>query len=160
MSESTNIFPPLNLPNFPITIKKKADKHYIQCHIRAKEILLTPEEWVRQHFIHYLINDKGYPRNLIAVEKQIKVNKLNKRFDVLVYNKLGEPIVLVECKAAHVPLSQDVFAQAANYNMTLKVPYLIITNGLKHIQASIYFEENRAEIDDHLLAYSELTIST
>lgn len=158
MVNHLNIFTPLNLPEYPVTLKKRGDKYYISCAIRKKELLLTPEEWVRQHFIHYLSEVKGYPKNLIAVEKQVKVNQLNKRFDVLVYNQNGKPLVLVECKAASVPLSQEVFAQAANYNMTLKVPYLIVTNGLKHIQASIYFDENRAEIDDELLDYSQLTL--
>lgn len=148
--------PKLNLPEYHVKLKRKNEQVYCVCIIRQKDILLTPEEWVRQQFIGYLMEEKGYPKNLLAVEKQVKVNGMNKRFDILAFNTEGNPVVLVECKAHSVPLSQAVFSQAANYNMTLKVPYLIITNGLQHIQASIDFNKNTAKIDDELLDYGML----
>ena len=115
---------------------------FIYDEIRKKEIVLTPEEWVRQNFIHFLINHHNYSKNYIKVEKQIKVNDRLKRFDVLVYNKEGSPFLLIECKAPTVKISQATFSQIATYNRNLKVPYLIVTNGLNHFICKIDFEKN------------------
>jgi hypothetical protein len=99
--------------------------------IRRKYVLLTPEEWVRQHLLHYLINEKKFPLSLIAVEKSVKVNGLPRRTDVLVYNSKLEKILLAECKAPSVKITQAVFDQAARYNMTLDVKCFVLTNGLE-----------------------------
>jgi hypothetical protein len=99
--------------------------------IRRKYVLLTPEEWVRQHLLHYLTEEKKFPLSLIAVEKSVKVNSLPRRTDVLVYNSKLEKLLLAECKAPSVKITQTVFDQAARYNMTLDVKYFVLTNGLE-----------------------------
>lgn len=99
---------------------------------RKKFVILTPEEWIRQQFLFFLIEKKGYPRSLMAVEKAIMVNRMSKRFDAVVYNQKGEPAMLIEFKSAKVPLSQKTMEQAARYNLTLKVNYLVISNGIQH----------------------------
>ena len=98
-------------------------------------MVLTPEEWVRQHIVHYLISTKNYPISLIAVEKKVTVNKLTKRTDILVFNAQGNPHIIVECKAPSIKITQDAFDQIARYNLKLKANYLIVTNGLTHFYA-------------------------
>lgn len=138
-------FEPLNLPSFEAKVSQKEEKYFIYDAIRKKEVVLTPEEWVRQHFIHFLINHHGYSINYIKVEKQIKVNTRLKRFDALVYNKEGIPFLLLEFKAPEVKITQATFGQIATYNMELKVPYLIVSNGLTHFICQIDFENNSYE---------------
>ncbi len=100
--------------------------------LRRKYVLLTPEEWVRQHFIHYLVNSLAYPKSLISVERGTTYNKLQKRTDICIYTNTGSPFLLVECKAAHVPITQEVVKQVSTYNQVLQAPYVVITNGLEH----------------------------
>ncbi len=122
----------LNLPPYPFKIKKTGEKYFIFDEIRKKEVILTPEEWVRQHFIQYLIHQKGYKASLIAIEKEITVNNLKKRFDLLVFNNKGEHHIIVECKAPKVKITQSTFDQIARYNLNLKANFLVVTNGLEH----------------------------
>lgn len=122
----------LNLPTFPFKIKKTSEKYYIFDTIRKKEVVLTPEEWVRQHFVQYLIQNKKYPQSLIAIEKEIKVNNLKKRFDVLVFNRLGKADIIIECKAPNLKITQKTFDQIASYNLKIRANYLIVTNGITH----------------------------
>ncbi len=133
----------LNLPKYPFTIKKQAKKLYIFDEIRKKYIFLTPEEWVRQHFIQYLIIQKKYPKSLIAVEKEIKVNTLKKRFDILVFNKYGKHDIVVECKAPKVKITQQTFDQIARYNLSLEANYLIVTNGLEHYYCKMDYQKQQ-----------------
>ncbi len=100
--------------------------------IRKKYIVLTPEEWVRQHFIHFLISGKGYPRSLFKIESSLSFNKLQKRSDILVHDRQGKPWMLVECKSPSIKLSQKAFNQIAVYNMTVGARYLAVTNGMVH----------------------------
>lgn len=100
--------------------------------IRKKNVVLTPEEWVRQNFVQFLINKKKYPKSLIAIEKQLKVNNLIKRTDILVFDKTGNPNIIVECKSTQVKITQETFDQIAKYNLKLQATYLIVTNGLQH----------------------------
>jgi len=100
--------------------------------IRRKYVVLTPEEWVRQHVVHYLIQSLSYPKSLISIERGANYNTMQKRSDLCVYNQNGNPHLLVECKAAQVPITQDVVKQVSVYNQTLQAPYLVITNGLQH----------------------------
>jgi len=93
---------------------------------------LTPEEWVRQNFIQFLLQDKKYPKSLVAVEKQLTINNLVKRTDILIFDNKGLPNIIVECKASNVKITQDAFDQIARYNLKLKANYLIVTNGLQH----------------------------
>ena len=130
----------LNLPTYPFKVSKKGEKHYIFDEIRKKNIFLTPEEWVRQHFVQYLIISKNYPKSLIAIEKEIKVNNLKKRFDILIFNKKGTHHIIVECKSPKIKITQATFDQIARYNMTLKAKYLIVTNGLEHFYCKMDFE--------------------
>lgn len=130
----------LNLPTYQFKISKKDEKHYIFDEFRKKNIVLTPEEWVRQHFLQFLVQEKKYPKSLIAVEKEIKVNELKKRFDILVYNTFGKHEIIVECKSPKIKISQATFDQIARYNLQLKAEYLIVTNGLEHFYCKMDFD--------------------
>jgi hypothetical protein len=135
----------LNLPACNFRIKKDKEVMHIFDIIRKKYIVLTPEEWVRQHFLHFLIEKKQYPKSLIAVEKEIKVNTLKKRFDILIFNAQGEHNIIVECKSPKVKITQDAFDQIARYNLQLKAKYLIVTNGLEHFYC-IMDDENKSYV--------------
>ena len=111
--------------------------------IRKKFVLLQPEEWVRQHVLHHLIFEKGYPKNHINVEKQLMVNKLKKRYDIVIYNKEGAIFLLVECKAPQVKVTQQTFDQIARYNMRLKSSYLMVTNGLEHFYCRMDYRQEK-----------------
>tara|TARA_B100000767_G_scaffold132068_1_gene125443 strand:- start:4237 stop:4683 length:447 start_codon:yes stop_codon:yes gene_type:complete len=122
----------LNFPNYIHTFKNKENKRYILDLIRKKYLLLTPEEWVRQNCINFLISALSYPKSLINVEKQIKINGKLKRYDIVVFNPDGNVNILVECKAPSISINQDTFDQIAQYNMTLNSNYLMLTNGKEH----------------------------
>ncbi|MBN1108833.1 MAG: type I restriction enzyme HsdR N-terminal domain-containing protein [Bacteroidales bacterium] len=113
--------------------------------IRKKHVRLTPEEWVRQNFIQYLVNEGGYPPGLIGIEIKSKFNNLNRRVDILVHNRAGQPVMIVECKAPEITLNDKVFDQIVCYNMGFRVPYLIVTNGIDHYACRIDFENNKYE---------------
>ncbi|MBL7883379.1 MAG: type I restriction enzyme HsdR N-terminal domain-containing protein [Bacteroidia bacterium] len=132
----------LNLPQYPFKIREFESKVQIFDSIRKKYLVLTPEEWVRQHFIQYLIQEKNYPQSLITIEIGLKYNQLQKRADILVYNKQGKPYLMVECKAPEVKISQDTFHQIALYNMVFKVNYLVVTNGLYHYCCEMDYHQN------------------
>lgn len=122
----------LNLPSYTFKLKSNENKTLIFDILRKKNIVLTPEEWVRQHFVHLLIKEKNYPTSLIAVEKQLIINNLKKRTDIVVFSPNGTPNIIVECKAPHIKITQDTFDQIARYNLKLDADYLIVTNGLQH----------------------------
>jgi hypothetical protein len=130
----------LNLPTYNFKIKSNENKTLIFDIIRKKYMVLTPEEWVRQHFIAFLIEEKKYPTSLIAVEKQLTINNRKKRTDVLIFNADGKPDIIVECKAPNIKINQDTFDQIAKYNLKLKANFLIITNGLEHFYCKMDFE--------------------
>jgi len=124
--------PKLNLPQ-PTLVARKGEKHdEILCLIRRKWVALEPEEWVRQHLIYHLSEDLGYPMGLMAVEHTLILNDLSKRADLVCFNRDRNPILLAECKAPSIPLGQTALDQAARYNLVLKVPTLLLTNGLQH----------------------------
>jgi hypothetical protein len=122
----------LNLPTYSFTIKSEGNRQYIFDRIRKKYVVLTPEEWVRQHFVQYLINEKSYPSALISIEQYFTYHKLSRRTDVIIHNRKGSPVMLVECKAPDVRISQKVFDQIALYNLQFGVSYLAVTNGMNH----------------------------
>jgi predicted type IV restriction endonuclease len=124
-----------------LDIEYKVAEKYIFCIIRKKYLVLTPEEIVRQLILHYLIEEKGYLKSRIRAEKGLEVNTMIRRSDILVFNKALEPVLLVECKSAKVKVDDKVFHQIAQYNMTLKVPYLLVTNGPVTYCSSINQEE-------------------
>lgn len=132
----------LNLPTYPFKLKQKGANTQIFDAVRKKYVILTPEEWVRQNFLQFLIQEKKFPSSLIAVEIALKYNQLQKRADVLVYDKSGNPYLMVECKAPEVKITQDVFDQIARYNMSFKVKYLVITNGLNHFCCQMDYSTN------------------
>lgn len=119
----------IDYPPYQPNIKEENDKEFIFDDIRKRWIMLTPEEWVRQNFLQYLVQIKKYPASLIAVEKEIKLGELKKRFDIVVYDSNTKPWMIVECKEMNVPLDKSVLDQVLRYNISLNVPYLIITNG-------------------------------
>jgi hypothetical protein len=123
----------LQFPSFEYKIKAEKDQHFIFDEVRKKWLVLTPEEWVRQHLIHFLIQFKHFPRSLMQLEKQIKLNDTKKRFDLLVYNNRLQPLLLVECKAPNVALSQLVLDQILRYNLEIEAQIILITNGLLHL---------------------------
>ncbi|XOD67008.1 MAG: type I restriction enzyme HsdR N-terminal domain-containing protein [Flavobacteriales bacterium Tduv] len=121
----------LNFPAYRFRIQSKDNKVYVFCFIRKKFYLLTPEEWVRQHVICFLTDTKGYDPSGIAVEVPIRLDRLSKRLDIVVY-KQTHPHIVVECKAPHIKLSQKVFDQVARYHLGLRSSYLMVTNGISH----------------------------
>lgn len=132
----------LNFPEFGIRLKNKENKCLIFDIIRKNWFLLTPEEWVRQHCIHYLIFIKHYPKSLINVEKKILVNGVPKRYDIIIFSKNGEVLLIVECKEPRIKISQSVFDQISKYNLTLKSKYLMVSNGLTHYFCSVDYLNN------------------
>ena len=122
----------LNLPGFTPKIVEKEGKRIIFDFIRKRYVTLTPEEWVRQHFVNFLINFKNYPKELLANEVQVKLNRTSKRCDTVAYNHFLEPLVIIEYKAPTIPITNAVFKQIVRYNMVLHVKYLIVSNGLNH----------------------------
>lgn len=122
----------LNFPKFPFRFKNSENKLSIFDVIRKKFVILQPEEWVRQHCVHYLMTVKNYPISLINVEKELKLNGLKKRYDIVIYNPDGTIYLIVECKAPKIKIDQSTFDQIARYNMILKAEYLMLTNGLNH----------------------------
>lgn len=121
----------LNLPDYNPKLSKQNDQLFIKCLVRKKMIMLTPEEWVRQHFINFLLVEYNMPLNSIAVEYNLTYNGLSKRADILVFRQ-GKPQLLVECKAASIPLNENVLKQISAYQNSLRVPQLCITNGVEH----------------------------
>ncbi|WP_203292688.1 type I restriction enzyme HsdR N-terminal domain-containing protein [Luteirhabdus pelagi] len=127
----------LNFPAYSFRIKNTKNKPSIFDVIRKKFIILTPEEWVRQHVLHYLLNELKYPRSLINVEKQLKLNDTLKRYDIVVFKPDGSLFLLVECKAPSVSITQSTFDQIARYNLSLQASYLMVTNGLHHYYCTL-----------------------
>jgi len=133
----------LNFPDCEFRLKKQEGVISVFDEIRKKFFIATPEEWVRQHVVHFLLKEKKYPKSLINVEKVLKVNGLTKRYDVVVFKNDGSFFLLIECKAPEVKISQATFDQIARYNMTMKAEYLMVTNGLNHYFCQMDFENER-----------------
>ena len=143
----------LNLPNVDLKTKLVEQTTQVFGVVRKKYIALTPEEWVRQHFIYYLNKEKNYPMSLMRVEQMIKYNNLRIRADIVLYNAQGTPTVIVECKAPSIQINQDTFYQIARYNFQLKVKFLIVTNGMKHFCCEIDYENNKITFLDEIPSY-------
>ncbi|MBX9783564.1 MAG: type I restriction enzyme HsdR N-terminal domain-containing protein [Chitinophagaceae bacterium] len=130
----------VEFPKFDFQIKEADGKELIFDEIRKQWVRLTPEEWVRQNFIQYLVQTKNYPASLIGVEKEIQLGELKKRFDLLVFDKNHQPWMMIECKAMEVKLDDDVLQQALRYNQSIPVQYLVITNG----SYTVCYEKNES----------------
>jgi len=133
----------LNLPTYFFRIKEEQGKKYIFDELRRRFVLLTPEEWVRQHIIQFLIKSKNFPKQLMSIEKGFTINRRLQRFDLLVYDRNnGHPLMIVECKAPGVEINQHVFDQAGRYNNMYKASFILVTNGLKHYCCRISIRDN------------------
>ena len=133
----------LNFPNYSFRFKNSENKIAAFDEIRKKFVILTPEEWVRFHTVQFLIQEKLFPKSLINVERQLKLGKLIKRYDVVVYNSNGGIHLIVECKAPSIEITQATFDQLARYNMSLKAEYLMVTNGLDHFFCQLDYVQEK-----------------
>ena len=146
----------LNLPSYNFKIRKNNNNYEIFDSIRKQYVSLNPEEWVRQNFIRFLVEEKQYPEMLIAVEKSIKLNRMIRRPDIVIYDKTTKAKLIVECKAPSVKITQNTVDQIVRYNMTLKVDYLVVTNGLNHYCIQINYKENKYSFINEVPDFSEL----
>ncbi len=132
----------LNLPTFELKMKDDGSKKSIFDVIRRKYVTLTPEEWVRQHFVHYLMEQLGYPQELLANEVEVSLNGMSRRCDTVLYNRDLEARMIVEYKAPSIPITQNVFNQIMRYNMVLHVDYLVVSNGIDHYCCKMDYSTN------------------
>lgn len=146
----------LNLPEYNFRFKKEENKTFIFDDFRKKFVVLTPEEWVRQNFLMFLITDLDFPKSLISVEAGLKLFKTKKRTDIVVYDKQGAPLLIVECKAPELAINEKVFDQIVRYNMALQVNYLIVTNGLDHYCCQLDYENNTYNFLKSIPNYSNI----
>ncbi len=151
----------LNLPKYNMRISRDGNNNIkIFDSIRKKFVSLTPEEYVRQHFTNWLINYLHYPMGLIANEVKISLNSTIKRCDTIVYSNTGDPMMIIEYKAPHISINQNVFDQIVRYNMVLKTKYLVVSNGMQHYCCIIDYENNSYQFIPHIPTYEELIIGT
>lgn len=123
----------LNLPKFDYKLTKSSNGDILIFDIiRKRKVILTPEEWVRQHIVNFLVTHKKYPQSLVALEREINVYNTKKRFDILCFDRYGEAFLIVECKAPKVKITEQVLEQALRYNTNTKAPYILLTNGIYH----------------------------
>lgn len=153
------MFTKLNLPTYSFRTRQEGDKLKIFDEIRKKFLVLTPEEWVRQNFIRYLVDEKSFPASLMAVETGLQLNGNQFRADLLVYNKQGKPWLIVEFKAPEVKITQKTFDQIARYNLTFEVPFLIVSNGLEHYCCQVDFEAKDYRFFREIPRFSDLQTS-
>jgi type I site-specific restriction endonuclease len=146
----------LQLPSYPFKTRKKAEGFDIWDDLRRKYVKLTPEEWVRQHMVQYLIQYQGFPKGLISVEHSIRYMQQDRRSDIVCYNTMGEPLMLIECKAPEVNINQKVFEQSALYNSILKAPYLVVSNGICHYCCQINHETRKYVFLENIPAYESI----
>ena len=146
----------LNLPTYEIKIAQRGNKQLIFDFLRRKYVALTPEEWVRQHFVHYLIEHKGYPAGLIGNEVELNVGEKKLRCDTILYNKVAQPQMIIEYKAPQIKLQQKTFDQISAYNLLLKVDYLVVSNGMQHICCRMDYENQKYCFLEDIPNYQEL----
>jgi hypothetical protein len=147
---------PLKLPPCSLRIKEGPGSKLIYDPLRKKYVALTPEEWVRQHFVNYLITYLNYPAGLIQTEASFRLNSMLRRADILIHDRNGQPAMIVECKAPEVKISQAVFDQVINYNFSYGVKYLIITNGITHYAGRIDIAGRTFSLLDHIPDYETI----
>ncbi|MEL0645185.1 type I restriction enzyme HsdR N-terminal domain-containing protein [Olleya sp. Ti.3.14] len=145
----------LNFPKFVFRFKNNENKVSIFDVIRKRFMVLQPEEWVRQHCVHYLIEVKKYPISLINVEKELRVNDLKKRYDIVIFNTDGSIHLIVECKAPKIEIKQNTFDQIARYNLALNATYLMVTNGINHYYCSMDFKAEQYHFLKDIPDYQE-----
>ncbi|MBI4648090.1 MAG: type I restriction enzyme HsdR N-terminal domain-containing protein [Bacteroidia bacterium] len=150
----------LNLPVYSFRIKSEKHRDFIFDEIRKKYVVLTPEEWVRQNFIKYLVKEKHFPCSLIAIETEIKINKVTLRCDIILYGKNGQPLVIVECKAPDVKITKKTFDQVIVYNLPFKAKYLVLTNGLSHFCCEPDYKTKTCKFLDGIPDYNSILFDT
>lgn len=146
----------LNLPTYEFRTAERDDTRVIYDPVRQTYVRLTPEEWVRQHFVQYLIQELNVPAGLVAVEASFQYQDQPRRADAIAYDRQGDPLLVVECKAPRVSIDQDAFDQCAQYNVVLEAPYLVVTNGQIHYACAIDFEAQSYTFLDDLPPYEQL----
>lgn len=146
----------LNLPIIPLRIHEDGDITKIYDPLREKWVVLTPEEWVRQHFTSWLRGEYGYPATLMANEIGIEINGTRKRCDTVIFNREGDPFIIVEYKAPEVEITQAVFDQIVRYNMSLRASYLIVSNGLQHYCCRIDYRDNSYHFIPRIPEYEDV----
>ena len=146
----------LNLPQYEIKIGEKDGKRTIFDFLRRKYVVLTPEEWVRQHFTHYLVEHKGYPKGLLGNEIELRIGEKKLRCDTILYNKVVQPKMIIEYKAPNVAISQKTFDQISAYNLLLKVDYLIVSNGLHHYCCRMDYSQQTYDFLNEIPDYEKL----
>ncbi len=146
----------LNLPAHPFKVVEDSGKLKIFDPVRRKYLVLTPEEWVRQHFVQFLINERGFPAGLFKLESAVKHNQRVGRYDLTVFNNQGQPLVLVECKAPSVKITKETFYQIAKYNSAMNLSFLMITNGLDHYFVDIDVVKNKMSVSRDIPQYDYL----
>lgn len=151
--------PALNFPNIEFRFQKN-EKNTLQLFdvIRKKFVDVTPEEWVRQHIVHFMISHLEVPPSMISIEKKLVLNKTTRRTDIVVFNSTLKPLLIVECKAPHIEINQETIDQALRYNLELNVPFIFLSNGLKHVFVKL--NSNSAEILKKLPNFSEMLITS
>ena len=147
---------PLNLPEYPLKVKKNGLRLSVFDRLRKRYVALTPEEWVRQHFVEYLIEEKQFPAALMANEVSLTQTGIKRRCDTLVANREGQPLVIVEYKAPEIEITQQVFDQIVRYNMVLRARYLMVSNGMSHYCCQIDYENNTYSFLNDIPEYAEL----
>ena len=146
----------LNLPTYEFRTAERDGKRTVYDPVRDRYVRLTPEEWVRQHFVQYLVQALRVPAGLVAVEAAFELQGQPQRADIIVHDRRGEPLLLVECKAPRISIGQDAFDQGARYNLVLGAPYLVVTNGQTHYACAIDFENRSYTFLDDLPPYAAL----
>ena len=146
----------LNLPPAALKLSQRDGQTYVFDVLRRRYIKLTPEEWVRQHFVHFLMEQKGYPMGLLSNEVTLSLNGTTKRCDTVLYDQQAQPLMIVEYKAPHIQLSQKTFDQITRYNIVLRVPFLIISNGIKHYACHVDNERQAYDFLREIPSYEEL----
>ena len=146
----------LNLPQADLKLSQHDGQTYVFDTLRRRTVKLTPEEWVRQHFVHFLMEHKGYPMGLLANEVALSLNGTTKRCDTVLYDQHAHPLMIVEYKAPQIQLTQRVFDQISRYNIVMRVPYLIVSNGIKHYACHIDYERQAYEFLREIPEYSLL----
>jgi len=144
----------LNFPSYTFRIKNSENKLSIFDEIRKRFIVLTPEEWVRQHCIQFLTIEKNFPKSLINVEKELMINGRKKRYDIVVFHSDGSIHILIECKAPKIKITQKTFDQIAQYNLKLKADYLMVTNGMDHYYCQMDFEQKKYNFLREISSYT------
>ena len=147
---------PLNLPEYPLKVKKNGSRLSVFDRLRKRYVALTPEEWVRQHFVEYLIEEKQFPAALMANEVSLTQNGIKRCCDTLVADREGQPLVIVEYKAPEIEITQQVFDQIVRYNMVLRARYLMVSNGMSHYCCQIDYENNTYSFLNDIPEYAEL----